>query len=86
MIVFPEPSSKVTVPGVMFPTCTVSVCSMALNPVASMRTTYSPGTNGPELYVPALVTSVVTFAPVPLLVMVTLAPPTVAPFGSKIVP
>ena len=32
MTVFPEPSSNVVVPGVMFPTCTVSVCSIALNP------------------------------------------------------
>src|SRR5258708_31067872 len=84
--VVPEPSSRVTEPGVMLPTCTVIVFSRTLNPGASTRTMYSAGLNGPELDSPAGVTTGDILAPVALLVITPLAFPTLAPFGSRTEP
>src|SRR6202030_1354478 len=60
--------------------------SLILNPVASTRTTYSPGVSAPEAYLPADVVVVVLTWPVPLFVIDTLASPITAPLGSVTVP
>src|SRR5882724_4742096 len=73
-------------PADVTPTCTTRDNSIVLKPSLSTRSAYSPGTNDPEVYVPAEVVVAWITWPLSLLVTVIFAPLTIAPVGSVTVP